>query len=254
MHSEQFQLHAEIEERHWWFVARRTILRRLIAELVPPARDATLIDIGCGTGANLSALADAYRCVGVDTSPEAIELAQGRFPHVKFVAGAAPAAIAADLPQAKLVLLNDVLEHVEDDYGLLQSIVELARPGTFFLLTVPADPSLWSQHDESFGHFRRYDLEMFRQLWAGLPVEPRLCSHFNARLYPAVKLVRSLSQLRGHAAGESGTDFRLPPMWANRLCERIFAGEAAGLVHALRANGAVYSRGVSLIAVLERIG
>ena len=72
MQSAQFQLHADIEERHWWFVARRRILRAIVEQLVPPSPEATVIDIGCGTGANLASLADHYRCIGIDTSPEAM--------------------------------------------------------------------------------------------------------------------------------------------------------------------------------------
>ncbi|HEY2251089.1 MAG TPA: class I SAM-dependent methyltransferase, partial [Planctomycetaceae bacterium] len=87
MQSAQFQLHAEIEERHWWFVARRRILRAIVEQLVPPSSEATVIDVGCGTGANLASLAADYRCIGVDTSSEAIRLARKRFPAVRFIRG-----------------------------------------------------------------------------------------------------------------------------------------------------------------------
>ena len=90
MQSAQFQLHADIEQRHWWFVGRRRIMARLIAEVLPPSPEALVIDVGCGTGANIAALADHYNCVGIDTSAEATELAQSRFPQVRFLTGKAP--------------------------------------------------------------------------------------------------------------------------------------------------------------------
>ena len=90
MQHEQFQLHADIEERHWWFVGRRRILCRLVAEVLPPSPQAAIVDVGCGTGGNIAALADRYPCVGIDTSAEAIELARRRFPKVQFIAGRAP--------------------------------------------------------------------------------------------------------------------------------------------------------------------
>jgi SAM-dependent methyltransferase len=96
MQSQQFQLHSQIEERHWWFVARRRILRELVKSVAGPNFNVRqpphpgplprgegdrkiVVDIGCGTGANLAAFADEYRCVGIDTSAEAIELARARF-------------------------------------------------------------------------------------------------------------------------------------------------------------------------------
>jgi hypothetical protein len=156
IHSEQFQLHVEIEQRHWWFVGRRRILRRLIAGSVPS-------DLG--------------------------ELAG----------------------QARLFLLTDVLEHVGDDFAMLSELLAAASPGCCFLLTVPADESLWSEHDESFGHYRRYDRARLEQVWAGLPAKTLLISYFNTRLLPLVRLVRAWNHRRGHAAGRAGTVF-----WAAR--------------------------------------
>ncbi len=157
MQSAQFELHADIEQRHWWFVARRRILRQLIESVLPPSRENTILDVGCGTGANLASLANDYRCVGIDTSAQAVALAQQRFPKVRFLTGFAPQDVPAEILAAtRLVLLTDVLEHVEDEYALLSQLLAAVQPGTKFLITVPADPALWSPHDESFGHYRRY--------------------------------------------------------------------------------------------------
>lgn len=59
---------------------------------------------------------------------------------------------------ADLVLLMDVLEHVEDDAGLLAQYARLAPKGARFLVSVPAFGWLWSEHDEFLGHRRRYTL------------------------------------------------------------------------------------------------
>ena len=229
MHTPQFQLHAAIEQRHWWFVARRQIMRRLVGEVLPPSPDTLAIDVGCGTGANLAALADRYACAGIDTSAEAIELARQRFPGMRFLRGRAPADLGGLMHEARLIMLMDVLEHVADDFAMFSQLLAAATPGTYFLLTVPADESLWSEHDESFGHYRRYDQPRLEQLWAGLPVSTHLVSYFNARLLPIVRRVRSRSQRRGQAAGQAGTDFRLPTPVANHLLRAIMAGESRRL-------------------------
>jgi SAM-dependent methyltransferase len=190
--------------------------------------------------------------VGVDTSAEAIALAQRRFPGVTFVCGFAPQDVAPWLRQAAVVMMTDVLEHVADDRGLLASIVWACPPGAQILLTVPADMRLWSPHDEAFGHYRRYDAESLAAVWAGLPVKPRLLSHFNSRLYPLVRAVRSLNRWRGHTSGEANTDFNLPARPMNCVLETCFAGEGRRLMRAIDGRRVGYRHGVSLIAILQR--
>jgi SAM-dependent methyltransferase len=252
MHIEQFQLHASIEERHWWFVGRRRILHRLAAEAAPPSPGGVIVDVGCGTGANIAAFADEYRCIGIDASPEAIALAQKRFPAVQFTAGFAPKDLGDETSRARLFLMTDVLEHISDDFAMFSELLAAASPGSYFLLTVPADESLWSEHDESFGHYRRYDLSRFEQVWAGLPVRTLLISYFNARLLPIIRSVRAWNRFRGHAAGAAGTDFWLPNRLANTMLTNIFAGESNRLLGALRGRRHGYRAGASLIALLQR--
>ncbi len=252
MQPAQFQLHAEIESRHWWFVARRQIMRRLVEAVVPPSPQATVVDVGCGTGANLAVLADDYDAVGIDTSSEAISRARQRFPHLRWLVGRAPGDLGEIATRAQLFLLMDVLEHVPDDFALLSELLSAMKPGAYLLLTVPADETLWSEHDESFGHYRRYDRERLARVWEGLAVRPLLLSYFNARLLPLVRLVRTINRLRGRAAGRAGTDFWLPHPAANATLRATFAGEASRLLGVLggRTNG--YPAGSSLVALLRR--
>jgi hypothetical protein len=151
-----------------------------------------------------------------------------------------------------LFLLTDVLEHIEDDRAMFSELVAAARPGCYFLLTVPADPALWSEHDESFGHFRRYDRARLEDVWAGLPVSTLLVSYFNARLLPVIRLVRTWNRRRGRAAGQAGTDFWLPNRPANCLLTATLAGEAARLVATLHGRNRSYRAGASLVALLRR--
>jgi len=252
MHSEQFQLHADIEERHWWFVGRRRIFRRLVAEVLPSSPQTTIVDVGCGTGGNIAALADQYRSVGIDTSAEAVELARRRFPRVQFIAGQAPSELGELAELARLFLLTDVLEHLDDDYAMFSELLSAASPGSYFLVTVPADESLWSEHDESFGHYRRYDRTRLEGIWAGLPATTLLISYFNARLLPVVRGFRAWNRRRGRAAGRSGTDFWLPSPPANALLTSIFSGEATRLVAALGGRKRGYRAGASLLALVRR--
>jgi SAM-dependent methyltransferase len=250
--TDQFQLHAEIEERHWWFTARRRIMGSLVRAVLPPAPDTLVVDVGCGTGANLASLAGDYRCLGIDTSAEAIRLARQRYPLLEFRCGQAPADLGSLAARASLFLLMDVLEHVPDDFAMLSELLAAARPGALVLLTVPAHWGLWSQHDVSFGHFRRYDRARLEAVWQGLPVSTQLVSYYNSRLYPLVWLARSWNRRRGRAGGAAGTDFRLPAAPLNGLLSRVFAGERRRLLGLLAGRRGGYATGVSLMALLRR--
>lgn len=252
MNPEQLRLNARIEDEHWWFVGRRRILARLADRLVEPGLKQLVIDVGCGTGANLAAVARQRRGVGIDTSPEAVSLARQRFGHVEFRLGDALVDLDDVLPQARLVLLTDVLEHVRDDFALASGLLAAVAPGTWFIITVPADPALWSAHDENHLHYRRYTRERFERIWRDLPVDAPLVSAFNSRLYLPIKTVRTLTRRRGRAAGQAGTDLFLPPRPVNRLLTALYASEGARLERALAHGAPPYAAGVSLLAVLRR--
>lgn len=251
MEDAVFHIHADMEDRHWWFEGRRRILGRVIARLMAATPDDLIIDVGCGTGGTVAALGGRWRCLGLDSSPLAIDYARAKYPEREFRLGRMPADLRDMAPQAAVYLLMDVLEHVEDDRAFLADLVGLARPGAHIVITVPADRRLWSRHDEVAGHLRRYGPSSLAEAWRGLPVEPRLVSHFNTRLFPPIFALRQLGRLTRGSMGRSDTDFAMPPPPFNRLLTAIFAGEAATVVGALD-GGAGYGYGVSMLAVLRK--
>jgi SAM-dependent methyltransferase len=253
MKAAQFDLHARIEDHHWWFRGRRQIISRIVRAALPNPCQSMVIDIGCGTGANIAALADQYTCLGADPSADAIRLAQQRFPAVRFTCQTTPFPLEEIPNQTRMFLLLDVLEHVPDDTALLAAIASMCRTGDQVLLTVPADMALWSPHDIAYGHYRRYDITRLTQAWNGLPFKPLLVSYFNARLYPAIKTMRRLSRWRGTAWGAANTDLDMPAAPINRLLEKIFAAESRTLLQLYkgqRTRG--FQHGVSLIALLRQ--
>ena len=200
----------------------------------------------------MAPLATKYRCLGVDTSEQAIVIARKKHPHVEFVCGGIPGAIEPVRPTRALYLLLDVLEHVADDAWFLSDLFATIRPGSQVLITVPARMSLWSKHDATSGHYRRYELGKFRSLVNRFAVDTRLLSYFNARLYPAIYLARFATRGLGTTVGYGGSDFFLPPSWLNRALAAAFAGESRRLERLIDAPGArSYPIGVSLITLLR---
>lgn len=253
MHPKQFDLHAQIEDNHWWFVGRRNILRELIIRLVAPCAGAVVLDLGCGTGGMLGALSSDYRCFGLDSSPDAIALARRRFPDVRFIEGTVPDGLAGVGEPVSMYLLLDVIEHIRDDRSFMRSLVSAMEPGSLLLVTVPADMALWSPHDVGYGHFRRYDASGLRQVWAGEPLGELFVSHFNMLFYPAIRLIRMLNNIAGKPWGKAGTDLSVPPLPVNRLLTRVFSLEAPVLCRLMQqGSGRGLPFGVSLVAVLRR--
>ena len=253
MDKAEFDLHAEVEQRHWWFTGRRHIMQRLLHELSPPNEGNVVVDIGCGTGANIGSLAEDYRAVGVDASQYAIDYAQQAFPKVEFRCTTDDNALADIVSNAQVVTIMDVLEHVPDDYEMLSKLLSSAQEGACFFITVPANISLWSKHDEVFGHYRRYDAEQLAAVWDGLDVECRLLSYFNTRLYPIVRMIRSRKKKREQTTETHESDLKIPLAPLNAMLHTTFAGESRKLSKALRRGDAMpYRQGVSLIAILRR--
>ena len=253
MQAAQFQTNFETEQVHWWFAARRNILGSLVRHLVPPSHEQLVVDVGCGTGGNLNSFSHDYSCLGADPTPEAIALARLQFPHLELICGEAPEALGEQARRASVYLMTDVLEHVQRDAELLRRVVEYARPGAFFVLTVPAHMSLWSPHDVSHGHYRRYTRQEFAALWQGLPVHQLMLSHYNTRLFFVIKAVRLLNRLRDRSSGRAGTDIYVPTPWLNRFLTWLFQGERDRLLRMLRGRTtSSYPFGVSLLAVLRK--
>ena len=75
---------AEIDERHWWYVARRKVLAELIRRKVQPPKNAKLLEIGCGTGHNLKMLGEFGSVDGLEIDAAARSFAEKRVGHEIF--------------------------------------------------------------------------------------------------------------------------------------------------------------------------
>ncbi len=210
-----------LEDGHWWFLGRRSAITAHVTRALARAGQGFVLDVGCGTGANVAWLAqrtDPTRVVGLELDSYALALARGRDPKVHLVrADATHVPIVSGA--ASVVLCCDVLEHVEDDAAACRELARVLGKGGTLIATVPAGPGLWSLHDQALGHRRRYsrgELEQ-RLRAAGFVIET---SHgFNLALWPVVWAVR---RWRRHARSDSEnsaptSDFRTLPAPINAV-------------------------------------
>jgi SAM-dependent methyltransferase len=69
---------AELDQRHWWYRARRDVLADLIRRYAEPPADARILEIGCGTGHNLEMLKMFGDVDGLELDEEARTIASLR--------------------------------------------------------------------------------------------------------------------------------------------------------------------------------
>ena len=215
-----FDRMAELDSRHWWFVARRRILGDLIEREVKLPADARILEIGCGTGHNFPMLERFGRIDAIEIDEGARALAASRLGRE---IGSAPLPELPGIPDGAyhLIALLDVLEHIEDDAASLASIRRKLAPGGRVLLTVPANPWMWSAHDAAHHHHRRYSKAALRRVIEGAGLKVETLSHFNTLLFPVAAAARIVGKLRG----KNESDDKMPPAPVNGLLAGIFGLE-----------------------------
>jgi SAM-dependent methyltransferase len=215
-----FDRMAELDQVHWWYVARRRILADLIRREANLPDDARILEIGCGTGHNFEMLGRFGRLEALEVDDEARSLAASRLGRE---IGDAPLPGLAGVPDGAyhLIALLDVLEHVDGRPESLRSIAAKLAPGGKILVTVPAYQWMWSAHDRAHHHKLRYSKKGLRRdaEAAGLRVDK--IGYFNSLLFPLAAAVR----LVGKAVGKSSSDDTLPPGPLNSLFAGIFGLE-----------------------------
>jgi SAM-dependent methyltransferase len=238
-----YRVHQEFQDTHWWFTARREIVLSLLRRAIRRGRmqlPLRVVDVGCGAGGMVPYVREFGYAIGVDPSPEAVGFA------LQNGIEARPGSLPADVRRAgedpfDVVLLLDVLEHIDDDAAALRGLRAVLRPGGVLLITVPAFQFLWSQHDVVNEHRRRYTRRALarRLRRAGFALDE--ISYFNTVLFLPIAAVRLTGRLfRRRQPVPDMVEVHEP---FNRILHSLFAVER----HALAAVS--FPFGVSLIAV-----
>lgn len=179
---------AALEDEHWWYRERRHILEKTVEGMTP----GTALDIGAAGGGNTRVLRRlGWNAIPLEYGPEGAEVAAER-------GLAVVRADATRLPFADqsldLVVAYDLLEHLVDDEGCVQEVLRVLRPHGRFLVAVPCDPKLWSDHDVAVDHVRRYTRETLTALLDRPGFELRSMTSWNVLLRPVVALRRKTSK------------------------------------------------------------
>lgn len=212
-----YHKNAAYEESHWWFKGRRCIIEKVLNNLSFPSKP-QILEMGCGTGGNLSLLSQYGEVYGVELDDFAINYALKR--HIAPVlTGSLPHDIPYEDGFFDLIVLLDVLEHVEEDGLSLVQLYKKLKPGGYLLITVPAFPALWSAHDDAHHHKRRYTLKTLAPIVREAHYNIIFHSYMNTILFPIIAVLRVIKGSHG------SDDLFMPPDILNNLLYNIFAIE-----------------------------
>src|SRR4029453_13655348 len=142
MQQHTYAILRRVEEKHWWFVGRRRIIKSFVEPLVKQFKKARsgetikILDVGCGTGANLELLSEFGDAEGVDVSTEALSFCKAR--GLAQVKQGAAESLPFEDNSFDLVTGLDVVEHIDDDLAGLREMWRVLRRDGKTLLFVPA--------------------------------------------------------------------------------------------------------------------
>jgi 2-polyprenyl-3-methyl-5-hydroxy-6-metoxy-1,4-benzoquinol methylase len=208
----------ELYQKHWWWRARTELIVDTLRRLKPAQGWNNILDIGCGDGLFFERLSEFGKVEGVETAPELVNAAN---PHRNQIHICPFDENFRPGKQYSLVLMLDVLEHLENPVAAMRQALNLLTPEGTLVVTVPAFMSLWTNHDVINHHFIRYKKSTFRELaeLAGLRIQrERYVYHWT---FP-VKLAVRLTERALHARPKAP---KVPPAWINEMLYRISRAE-----------------------------
>lgn len=199
MNPNEYSTMFAVEERHWWYRGLRGLILDAFRRIGVSETD-TALDIGCGTGANLTRI--PVHAVGIDRAPEALGLSRRRG------LTSLCRADALDLPFAdnsfSVVLMSDVLYHrgIADKLVALREAARVLRPNGHLVLNVPAYQWLYSAHDEAIHTDRRFTAREVRHLLTAAGFDVDTLTYWNTLLFP----VAAASRLLHRSKRDAGSD------------------------------------------------
>ena len=233
MQQHTYAIMDRVEDSHWWFVGRRAILESFLRTIVANRLStlATLdadksvraplriLDVGCGTGANLEMLSQFGSAEGVDVSDEALEFCRRKGLAVQ-------KGLAEELPYADeafdITTALDVVEHLDDDIAGLKEMHRVTKTGGYSLIFVPAFMWLWGVQDDISHHRIRYTRKQIveRLEKAGYTVERATYANFT--FFAPILGGRTLMKLTG-IKPDSENNINVSAL--NGLFGKIFSAE-----------------------------
>lgn len=213
----------EIEQSHWWHVGRRRIIESFVKEICKqlPNKPPHILDVGCGTGANLLLLSKFGDAEGVDVSADALSFCRER--GLEKVKQGTAEQLPYDEATFDLVTALDVVEHLDDDLAGLKEMRRVLRPDGRVLIFVPTFMFLWGLQDDVSNHRRRYRMSELRAVLEQAGFEVERTTYANITFFLPILVMRKLMRLTGIKA-ESENNINVTAL--NGVLSRVLGAES----------------------------
>jgi SAM-dependent methyltransferase len=197
MKEHTYPIMFRVEQSHWWYAGRRKILASFLEDICRRVTDRPprILDVGCGTGANLLMLSQYGDAEGVDVSEDALAFCRER--GLEKVKLGAAEKLPYDDGTFDLVTALDVVEHLDNDLAGLREMRRVLRPGGHVLLFVPTFMFLWGLQDDVSNHRRRYRLPELRRVLEQAGFEIERTTYANITFFLPILLARKLMRVTG---------------------------------------------------------
>jgi SAM-dependent methyltransferase len=243
--GEQQQRYYELGKNYWWLAGKYRIIHDVLRRLPARPEKARLLDLGCGPGNMLDLLAQEGSVYGSDFSADALRFCRSR-QHLR-VFRADFHRLPLRPASFDLVTCIDVIEHLSDDRRALAELYAAVRPGGHLVVSVPAFMALWGDHDELYGHHRRYRAGELGDKLREARFEVVKLSYFEPLFFAPLWLFRKWKKLMPRKGGlAQKDDFVALPRFANTLLTELLALERFAIRHVS------FPFGVTLLGVARR--
>jgi SAM-dependent methyltransferase len=201
MQQHTYAIMYRVEGEHWWFAGRRRILEGFVQKICQDLERELnvtrphILDVGCGTGANLEMLSQFGDAEGVDVSQDALAFCRER--GLKNVRHGEAEKLPYDDGTFDLVTALDVVEHLDDDVAGLSEMWRVLKPGGRALLFVPAFMFLWGVQDDISHHRRRYRIPELQNVVKKAGFEVERTTYANITFFAPILLGRALMKVTG---------------------------------------------------------
>lgn len=241
MDFQDYQICGESGNSYWWFAGKNNLVLESIAGISKQLpKNPLILDIGCGRGEFLEKLARIGKAVAIDDSDNL----QGCVnPHNGHLIQCDGTDLCFKNETFDLILMLDILEHFEDDYSSLTQAYSKLKAGGYLLITVPAVPYLFGNHDRLLKHFRRYSKRTLSQLIRKTGFKVERLTHWNFFLYLPIFIVRMIKR---QVNDQSSDVYPLPP-WINQALTRLIFLETFFIT-----RGIGFPFGINLLGILRK--
>jgi 2-polyprenyl-3-methyl-5-hydroxy-6-metoxy-1,4-benzoquinol methylase len=202
------EAYRELFEKHWWWRSRTELIVDSLRQMRPARHQERILDVGCGDALFFDRLAEFGEVEGVEPSMDLVSPDNPHRDHIyvcPFDENFRPG------KKYSLILMLDVLEHLEDPIGALRHGLDLLSEDGVMIVTVPAFMALWTNHDVLNHHLIRYTKHSFHKAarHAGLRIrKEHYLYHWTCPMKLGVRVMESVVRPQPKAP-------RVPVGWLN---------------------------------------